>query len=302
MNRKGDHPVNFVLIFVSMVLILLVSILVFIGIKRALFDDIPDGACAREIRAHATAVKFTEGTAAPTIKCPTRVLNLDTQDEVVVNKVLAEEMKRCWAQWGRGQYDLFGKDIDSREDGMYCHVCSMMYVEGIAETTSFPAFLDANMATKDLTYAQYLTGETTGTYFDQEPLKVPATIRIPLDEPVGVIFYYAKGQTGTERFVAKVLGTPAQGAIKGAAAGASVGAVTVFGLGLVAGTVGAPVVIGGFAATTIVMMTTSAGGAAGLWASVYEVPHLDTMSGVVARPLTSGQMLGLGCTYAPVSN
>jgi hypothetical protein len=294
--RRGNEPINFTLLLVSTVLVLMVAIVITIGIKNALYLDQEDSVCAKQIMAHATASKFTRGEAAPTINCPTKELSVNGEQEEV-NEYLAKELKRCWGQWGRGQYALFG-----RENGTYCHVCSVVEVSGVAQVQGLPQYLDTHKATKDLTYSQYLTGTKTGEYFQNEGTKAVSAISMPTDKPLAVVFYHAKGRTQLQAIRDMIFGSPAQGAAMGAAAGGTAAGAALFGVGVVAGVVGAPVVIGGFVASTVMLAALSAGAAGGLWVSIEGRTEFDTMSAVVIRPLDRNNISAIGCVYAPVTN
>jgi hypothetical protein len=249
------------------------------------------------MRSHATASKFTRGEAAPTIVCPSKEIVIDSENPEDVNEQLAKEMKRCYSQWGRGTLDLFG-----RENGTYCHICSTVDINGVNEIKGLPQYLDTHKATKDLTYMEYFAGTKSGGYFTSTGLKDVGATVLPTDKPLGVIFYHAKGRTELEKLRDDLIGSPAQAATIGGTAGAAATGVALFGVGVVVGVTGVPLVIGGFAASTLMLAGISGGAAGGLWVSITQRTEFSAMSGVVIRPLDRSNIDALGCKYMPVAN
>lgn len=265
-QRRAQHPVGFIMEMVVMVIVILVLVMLFIALRDTTDSAEKDAVCATQIIAHSTALRTSGGRADLPIVCPTKYLAVD--GESAARKAIAKEMKRCWGMWGKGQLPLFGDT-----EGAYCHICSMMTVEGTAQVTGLPEYLRTTKATSNETYLEYLTGAKTGEEFEGDAFKEGAQPIIGTTEPVAVIFYYAKGYS----FMEGVRNTFSKNPTLG-------------GMGMMVGTVGGP----------ILMPLTAAGGVA--LAAVTPRAKGSTMSFIAVRPLAASQLTALGCQYVPVRN
>jgi len=292
--RKGIHATYAVAGFAVFGMVVIVSILVFLSLKDVYEKTEENARCSSQIRAHATMVSFTSDLKTPKIVCPTEVVLIPPNDDP--NPILAQQMKRCWDTWGKGQLQLFG-----REEGLYCHVCSMSYIAG-GEVRGFDTYLDEQkISPLGDTYTGYFTGAVSGAKFvdDARPGSVSV---LPATDPIAVIYYHAKGQDGIDKVYNAVVGTPRRTTIVAAVAGAIIGGVAVFaavpsgGGSLIAGAV----LVG--KVTTGVVAGAAAGGSGGFFASLFGREDLDSMSAIVVRPLNVQNVSALGCTYAPVAN
>jgi hypothetical protein len=257
-----------------------------------------DSKCKAEVLSHAKIAQATSGTSQPTIHCPTKRVVVNVKSEDLAKQAIAEQMKRCWSIWGAGQLDLFGKN-----EGSYCHVCSMVTVKGVGEVHDFTAYLDEAKATDTLTYTEYLSGERTGSFFNGTEFK-DTTPTFTTEQPVAVIFFYGKGLQSSDKFRNMMLGNARVSTAAGGAAGALIGAaagkaIIVIGTAAGATGVGLPVTA---IAWTVGGGITVAGMGAGLLASTHGTASPDTIAAVVARPYTEDGLKDLGCQYDPVSN
>lgn len=296
---------TFAVWIVGLVITLLVLFAIVLYARNSFFIDTDSQVCASQIRGHSALATVSRGEIAPQLNCPTEIVSQQVTDNAEANSLLAEQMVKCWGQWGRGEISLFG-----RQEGTYCHVCSMITMSGVDEVRGLPAYLDQTQYRKGLTYAQYLAGIETGTVFDEQAHAEASTVSLPATEPLGVVFYHAKGLTGMERAYSVLVGSPARATLVGVVAGGTAGAAGAAGIATVAtgvigtvvgGTVALPVtvVVGGTALLTVAGATV--GSALGLTAS-FQKPELSTMSIVVVRPLNQAEITQLGCQYAPVAN
>lgn len=116
--------------------------------------------------------------------------NDDTAAQERMKHLLAEEMRQCWNDWGKGELELF------KEEGVYCHVCAKVHFDHAERQAlplrNFSGYLAEEKAPEGDTYAQVLTGaisENTGVemkHFGEQVYTVD-TSRDQL-----VLFTYAK--------------------------------------------------------------------------------------------------------------
>jgi len=285
-SRHGQHPVTLVLSFVIVTLVLLVCVMMIAKLKG--FDDDlnEDSPCATQVIAHSAIAGVSKELVAPGIVCPTRLVELESNDEDEVRTAIADEMLRCWNTWGKGELRLFGD-----KELAYCHVCSMINTPGTANVAGMPRFLDTRTAKNGQTYSALLQGKKSGEYFNDTDFKQYATAVMPTQPAVGVIFYYAKGQKWYDKLYNDIAGQPAVGATSGAVGGA---VITV----LVVGTV----VSGGTTLVAAGVIGAASGAVGGLWYSIRGREDMSYMTLVVARPITKAEIDKLGCEYAPGSN
>ncbi|HIH24708.1 TPA: hypothetical protein HA251_06770 [Candidatus Woesearchaeota archaeon] len=265
-QRRAQHPVNFILEMVVMVIVILALVMLFIALRDTTDSAEKDAVCAAQIVAHSTAIRASGGIADLPIVCPTKYSVID--GESGARKKIAAEMKRCWGMWGKGRIPLFGD-----KEGAYCHICSMITVEGAPQVTGLPEYLRTTKATANETYLEYLAGAKTGEEFEGDAFKEGAQPIIGTTAPVAVIFYYAKGYSFMEGVTNTISKNPALG-----------------GMGMLVGVVGGPVL----------MPLTAAGGVA--LAAVTPREKGSTMSFIAVRPLEASQLTTLGCQYVPVRN
>lgn len=283
--RRGSTAISIV---VDITVVLLV-ILLAIGIVRVIknqYDVLDDDlACGAQIMAHSAVVSQSNEMSAPTISCPTRrvIVDSDTSSSAK-NDLVAKEMARCWTIWGQGKLQLFGD-----AQGVYCHVCSTIHVDDASPLSGLPQYLDDAVYKHDLTYAQYLVGASSGTFFSDAQSPLSSSLTIPTEDPVGVIFYYAKGNEWYRDLWNVFAKNPEVSSSLGAGTGyLVVGSVSAasglfFPIAHLAGLAGA-----------------GAGGASGAMLGPKTIAKSSFISAVVARPLNAKDLEELGCQYAPV--
>ena len=288
--RRGQHPVSFVFGMVLMVLVILVAVIITLrwrDISGNVEDDAP---CATAIRAHAIVMQGSKESINLPIVCPTQRVTVDSKDQEQVKRAIADEMKSCWSMWGAGKLQLFGDN-----DGNYCHVCSVITMTNVERVDGLPEYLRTHTTTGGQSYAEYFAGERAGTIYEDKKFQEAAQASFPTKEPVGVIFYYAKGHTTMENLVKNIVGDPKIGLTAGTVAGVGAGYVvgtTLVAIGLVSNPVGWA--IGG--------CIVAGGAISGALFSISARPDTSYMAFVAARPLTAESLKTLGCQYAPVRN
>ena len=274
MNRRAQHQWNLaaLILLAAAVIIAVMLLLAFSGAWRSSMD------CSAEVRSHAVVARVSKDLVDPSaIRCPTNVIRASGEE---ANAAIAGEMLRCWEQWGRGELRLFGD-----QEGTYCHVCGMVYVDA-PEVRGLFEYLKEERTRDGRTYLEALAPTATGDSFaGAAPL---AEAVLPTERPIGVIFTYAKGTDAVTRLVSSSLGEPGVGLSVGAIAGG--GVVWLVAPLLPAGPVGW--VAGGAIVTGSAL--------AGAISSYLVRAPLDTLAVVTARPLDP---IGLGgCDYAPVES
>jgi len=244
-------------------------IVLFTGI-RSNIDNIQDGTCAAQVRAAAETQRiFGRDYNVSTPACQTRHLTirrneLPRNDEAARDRVrylLAEEMRKCWDQWGRGELDLFAGE------GEYCSFCANInFDEGVQQlmasevgsrntVANFSGYLaSTKVPGRTVTYAEHLSG-VQRSEDGSDVRNLPATA-IELQKNYTVLFTYSKVDMTDDvlKYWGNYFGvdiTPGQYAkISAVAAGTAVGGVV--GAGTAAG-----------AATFLAGMAGTAGATAG---------------------------------------
>lgn len=298
MNRKAEM-MSMIVGLVLMVLCILIAGMFFIKWKAATNDVESTAPCATAIKAHSVAISLSKqasDAANLPIVCPTRIVSLNTQDEDKVKETLAKEMKYCWAEWGQGKNKLF------TQDGVYCHICTIVRIDGVNNVTGFTEYLDTHKAGKDQSYTDYLSGAKTGSYFNETDFPGIGTSTMAVNQ-TAIIFYHANGKKAIDKLWNNVFGNvpvmARTGVVIGAVAGVAVG---VF---LAPETGGASAIVVVKAAAIITAAATAgagAGGVTGVVAAYKARVESDYMSIVVAKSLDESEIAGMACKYAPVRN
>lgn len=275
--RQGQDSMSTVLTFTIVLLVIIISLGVILTLREMFSGTDEDAQCATQIAAHMAIVGSTKELVAPDISCPTKRQVLEVDGPQAANPEIAKAMADCWRTWQRGEVQLFGE-----QEGIYCHVCSVIWIDGTDKVEGLAPYLQVGTMKDGRTYAQYLSNQVSGSYFEESQLP-PPTSSLPTEMPLGVIFYYAKGQAWQSRLYNDIIGQPGTGAAAG----------TILAIGVVA-TAGASI--------PVIIFAGVAGGAAGGIASLFSRDDLSYMAAVVVRPVDERRIADLGCTYAPVEN
>lgn len=187
----------------ELVAILLVSIagiviLVLFTDIRANIDGTQEQACSAQVRAAAATNKIfgrDYNTSMPA--CQTKYVTVAANKDDVVKRELAEEMRKCAYQWGRGEIELFNGP------GYYCAVCSAvrfdnitkeLYEENSGAIRGFHTYLrETNVPGGAQTYAQYL-----GSVTNDEGLQTETPLNafvVDTEKDYVVLFTYQKIKT-----------------------------------------------------------------------------------------------------------
>jgi len=286
MAKKGQESSTPALGFVLLVVVLVVSLSLLFIFRDNFFQKEDDTSCISQIKAHLATVALSKEKVSLKINCPTKRVDIETEEQEEARKVIADEMKRCWTMWQQGEKKLFGE-----KEGLYCHVCTMITIQGVSEVNGLQEYLNTHKATKTQTYSEYLIGKKGGDYFNEAVQAENAQLVIRTDKSLGVIFYYAKGQEWYNMLRNKVVGEPAVGTAAGVASGLFIAGAIVSATG-----VGIPVGIVIFTAGAAV------GAAGGFFASLAAREDSDYFSFIAVRQLTEDDAGSFGCQYSAASN
>jgi hypothetical protein len=165
---------------------------------RGDIDSAEEQACAAQVRsAAATGKVFGRDYEVNAPACQTKYATITATEDSKVKKQLAEAMRTCAYQWGRGELDLFN------HPGYYCAPCSN--IEFSEETRKLYAKTNGNILDFDeylretktpggkLTYAEYLAGVTRDNGVQSEGSV--GALAINTNENYTVLFTYDKQKT-----------------------------------------------------------------------------------------------------------
>jgi len=296
LSKKADEFMVVVVIIIGLVALLVLGAFirkVYIDTKTRLEAQ----TCADSIATHAFMADKTGRDIFTDIKCPTREILVDnTGNQDKAKKTIADDMQRCWYEWGKGSYMLF------KGDGAFCHVCSVYdfkdsgnNVDGLIR---FLATKKVNPVfsgdVKGLTYMEYMQGYKTPVVSDKlkdfDMTKLSTIDSIDTSKKYASIIVYVSGKKTIEKWL--------EGGTRTA----------VFTTGVTLGVVGAvSAVTAGLAGLGLVNVWNPLGwlslGAAAILSAgilIYNAVDVDDpqwISVVVLRPYNETELEDLGCQY-----
>lgn len=165
--------------------------------------------CRNSIGAHALLAKVSQREIFTDIKCQTRELNIDAKNHENAKRVMAEDMRRCWYEWQKGNAQLF------EGEGIFCHVCGVYsFKQKDQKIERFATFLlTENIKirsvypedTQKMTYMQYFQGFTTEQIDEIEKFPKNGTFAdsaiIDTSKKYATIFVYASGKDEIEEYL-----------------------------------------------------------------------------------------------------
>jgi hypothetical protein len=276
------------------VLLLLIAVVagafVYLTLQKA-DESAGKSECKSSVQANALARSKWLGISwDQAITCPTQEKKVPGKNEKKAFRMMADEMYKCWDNFGRGKLELFPTESGTETD--YCVLCTVMEFDTKGkELHGFWNFLieeDAPLAGHS--YYQEFTGiaptdvveNADGTKTTLDNFRNDEKNMINTDHSYAVMYTYSK-ETGIwdRKWKGGVLGT----------------------VGLVAGLVAGSFVPGGFMIT--VPAALALGGAAGGGGFAYGLfsgPSLSAgwQPGIHLIPYDSGHISKLGCTELPV--
>lgn len=117
-KKKAEEMDTLVVIILGLVLIIGLSFLAY-KFFTSQAEKLRTDSCKDSIAAHSFMATATAGDVFTKIKCPTTYLTLNPNNATKTKKAIAEDMHKCWYEWGLGQGRYF------KGDGTFCYVCGV---------------------------------------------------------------------------------------------------------------------------------------------------------------------------------
>ena len=206
MNRQGNYSASELVAMLLVVVAGIVIMLLFMSIQGNI-DNAEEQACAAQVRsAAATNSIFGREYQADMPACQTKYLTIernklpDNSDKAraEVKHILAEEMRKCWDQWGQGELELF------QTSGQYCSFCTNiafdqktqeLFGDTKGAITEFHTYLEKEKSPSGVSYDEHFTGS---------PINIPEAAPIDqnnfalrTDKNLTVVFFYDKSLVRT---------------------------------------------------------------------------------------------------------
>jgi len=203
-NKKAESTMFLAMAILGVIVILLLSVWLYTFYKAAK-DSAEAKNCRNSIAAHEFLVSSSKGEVFTDIKCPTRQFILNTNNEEKLKSDIAEDMHRCWYEWGQGN----GKYFEG--DGIFCHVCAIydfnnkdVQVQGFAQyLAKQPIKIKYPGDKPGLSYQDYLDGY-------QSPKSAELLAKMPsgatnydyinTSQKYATIFVYISGKDALQKF------------------------------------------------------------------------------------------------------
>lgn len=283
--RKKGHMNEIVLIIIAILIILIISLTIYKFFDTAKEKlEIQD--CRNSIAAHSMLAKISQREIFTDIKCRTREILIDAKNHEKAKKIIAEDMRRCWYEWQKGNAQLF------KGDGIFCHICSIYdFKQKDQKIEKFQTFLMTEKIDiksvypedrEKTVYSSYFQGFSTEktNFIDEKPNKYNFidTSIINTSKKYTTIFVYVSGKDDLQKFM--------EG---GGRTGIFVAGTTISGLGALLLLAGPP----GWIADAILAI--GIGGTLIIQSFTFEEPQW--MSFIQFMEYDSKQISDLGCQY-----
>lgn len=210
LNKKGMEMQTVTTVILG-ALILALLIVVIGRIYENSKEKLEIQECKDSIAAHALLARTTQREVFTDITCQTRELSIDAKNHNKAKKEIAEDMRRCWYEWLRGDAQLF------KGEGIFCHVCSIYnFKQKDDQIGGFPLFLlteDIDIRsvypedTIKMKYIQYFQSYTSK---QQNEIENSPTVNkqtftdatvIDTSKKYATIFVYASGKEDIQKFM-----------------------------------------------------------------------------------------------------
>ncbi len=273
----------------AMIIIVIVAVAVFKFFETTKEKmEIQD--CRNSIGAHALLAKTSQREIFTDIKCQTRELTIDAKNHADAKEKIAEDMRRCWYEWQKGNAQLF------KGEGIFCHVCSVYdFKQKDQKIEKFQTFLmteDIKIRsvypedTQKMPYSQYFQGYSTRKTGEVEDRPNKTDFKdaaiIDTSKKYATIFVYASGKEEMQEFM--------EG---GARTGMFVAGVGTAGVGALLLFLGPP----GWIADAVLLV--GIGAIAVIQSMTFEQP--EWMSFIQFMEYNATQIGDLGCQYLDVN-
>ena len=208
LKKKGMESEVLTVSALALIVIIIIAIAIFKFFDNAKEKlEIQD--CRNSIGAHALLAETSQREIFTDIKCQTRELTIDAKKHDTAKKQIAEDMRRCWYEWLKGDGQLF------KGEGIFCHVCSIYdFKQKNQKIDGFQNFLMTESIAirsvypedkKKITYMEYFRNyETTDTdeiekYPNRTEFK--ETMIIDTSKKYATIFVYASGKEDIQKYM-----------------------------------------------------------------------------------------------------
>jgi hypothetical protein len=204
-RNKGELQYNhLVMATIAIVSLLILGLFTYQLVRKNMAKmEIQD--CKNSIASHAMLSKTTISGIFTDIKCPTRNIVIDLSKKEDPQKIMAEDMRRCWYEWLKGDGQFF------QGEGVFCHVCSVYeFKQKNQQIENYFTYLireniklDAQLYPQDrqkITYMQYFQGFSTASTskVEQPPpdQSLDSSVDMTLDssKKYTALFIYASGK------------------------------------------------------------------------------------------------------------
>lgn len=248
-----------------------------------------DEKCRVSVEAHANLVKVGLPAKDSDIHCQAKEITLSENDNV--KRLLAEDMKRCWTNYGKGKLTLF------KGEGLLCSICTIIDPKDDLKIEGFNQYVsETPMKGSQQTYLEYITEFETEDFkhitnselYRETSDYEEEIIELSKDKKYANIFIYAKGEYGYKKW--KNIAEDSTTGLSLMGVGAATMIVTGIGLQgipLIGTVVGGVLIIGGVGYTIVTAHLNSA--------------KFEHLSRVELIPYTPNLLETLGCTHIPVS-
>jgi hypothetical protein len=301
----------------GLIVILLLSVWLY-SYYQAVSAKLEVQSCRNSIAAHAFLVSSTNREVFTDIKCPTRQLLIDTTDDKKAKKTIADDMMRCWYEWGEGNGQYF------EGDGVFCFICSQYYFKQADKKISgFAQYLATTPMSGNfgilnpnrLTYQDYLSGFKTPKVDEIENEANVKNImttnmvndNIDTSKVYSTIFVYASGKAwipkvleGQKTAIATGGGLVVMGGVAATAAG-TVGIMSSLGAAAIAGTLNAWNPVGWIILAGVGVVAIGAGAGAIYTSMAAANSEPQWISFVAFRPYDADSIAALGCQKIDVN-
>jgi len=290
MKSKGIAFNNLLLILLAMVTLILFSL--FLYNKYAdTRDMLAVQNCRNSIAAHSVVAKGTFSQIFTDVKCPTRDITLGKSQLKDSKRIIAEDMHRCWYEWGQGKEQLF------QGDGMFCHICATYsfdekgqkidgFIQYLASTSMYVKYPGDTPGIKYLDYMNPYHTENAEQMVQKSNQVITPYDYINTSAQYTTIIVYASGKEQIQKFLE---------------GGTRVTVGTIGGLALIAGSAGSAYIVG-----SLLLLSNPGGwvvlGTVALLTIGYEAVGLATnvknpewVSFMVFRPYNVDELSNLGC-------
>ncbi len=315
LNKKAEFSI------IVTAIVILVSILVFSAFTYMFYisyrDKMEVQNCKNSISAHSVMVDFTKGEYFTDIKCPTKDILLNNNDEKKVKSVIAEDMHKCWYEWDKGNGKYF------KGEGTFCHICSIYtFKEPDKNIEGFVQYLTTQNIkvkypgdvprTKYVEYfSPYINAESKSPLSDsqQRTQDILEYDYLYSSQKYATIFVYVSGKEKIQNFLETKRTT--MGAVGGlaflAGTAATVGGTTGIVLGLMsaAGTVATAGAVTSWSPVGWVLLigagvTAAAGGAILGYNSMFNYEEPEWISVILLTPYNAQELSNIGCEMIDV--